>query len=839
MRLNHLSPQLIQVTVSLLQPDFWQSPGFSFRYLTDPQPHTIAERLVNDLVLAGEVKGLRQALRMRLLAAQLTSEFGRSQVLEWYLNEANFGHQAFGAGAAARLYLEQDAATLDLPQSVLLVAILDAPALNPLDAPTAALERQQAALSQFREAGALSEADYTAASQQKLNFRADLSVPEQLARAFSRLALDELADSLSQERLERGGLTIRTTLDYDLQVQLVCTLQAQLQRLQSGDLSSPVPEDCSSARLLPTLNLLQAPQGSDWSGSAVLLDPQTGQLLAMVGDSTLEGKSTSLNAYPAGTLLSPLAAVGLFAGGYSPANLVWDIPASLPLGLQDALNPDGTFHGPERLRNALVNDHLAGLVGLLEQNGAANIWRRVEPLGVSISAGSEALYGSVSFNPLQIAQVYAPLANSGVQAGIDSNGVLHPALILEVKAGGEVLEGFGSVQTQVLLSSQLAYLLENVLSDEPARRASLGYPNPLEIGRPAGVKVGQTAAGDDIWAAGFTPQRVAVVRLSRSAGEDQPRLDALLAAGVWHAMMQTAMRDLPSLGWSQPAGISSLNVCNPSGLLPTVTCPEVVSEIFLTGNEPTAPDDLYRKLQINRETGLLATVFTPAELVEERTYFIVPPEAQVWAAELGLEQPPTSYDLVQPQTAIPGVALTSPAMFTPVSGEVKVRGTAALQDMQSYTVQVGQGMNPSRWVQIGQGETAINNGLLATWQTPLEDGLYAIRLVVVGKDMSVQITAVQVTVDNTPPQVRVTYPAAGAEFLLSTSRTISLVAEVSDGLGIRQVEWLLDGRSLGEQTAGPFSMTWDARKGKHTLVVRATDLAGNTSESTPVEFEVK
>ena len=166
---NHLSPQLIQMTVSLLQPDFWQSPGFSFRYLTDPQPHTIAERLVDDLVLAGEVEGLRQALRMRLLAAQLTSEFGRSQVLEWYLNEANFGHQAFGAGAAARLYLEQDAANLDLPQSVLLVAILDAPALNPLDAPTAALERQQAALSQFREAGALSEADYAAASQQKLN----------------------------------------------------------------------------------------------------------------------------------------------------------------------------------------------------------------------------------------------------------------------------------------------------------------------------------------------------------------------------------------------------------------------------------------------------------------------------------------------------------------------------------------------------------------------------------------------------------------------------------------------------------------------------------------------
>jgi membrane peptidoglycan carboxypeptidase len=836
---DHLSPRLTQITVSLLQPDFWQSPGFSFRHLTDPQPYTIAERLVDDLMLQGEGDGLRRALRMRLLAAQLISGYGRDQVLEWFLNEANFGHYAFGAGAAARLYLEQDASNLDLAGASLLIAILDAPALNPLDAPTAALERQRKVLLTLFESGDLPESEYQAARTEKLEIRRELVEEDQVARAFTRQVLDELSDRLGQERLERGGLIIRTTLDYDLQVQLVCTLKAQLLRLESGDLSSPVPEDCSSARLLPTLNLLQAPEGSDWSGSAVLLDPQTGQLLALVGDFTSEGESAALGAYPVGTLLSPLAAVGLFAGGYSPASLVWDIPASLPHSLTEALNPDGTFHGAERLRNALVNDHLAGLVGLMEQNGVASIWRRVEPLGVAISTGSDALYGSVALNPLQIAQAYAPLANSGVQAGVDSNGVLHPALILEVEAGGAVQEGFGSVQTQALLSPQLAYLAENLLSDEPARRSSLGYPNPLEIGRPAGAKVGQTAAGDDVWVAGFTPQRVAVVRLSRSAGEDQPRLDALLAAGVWHALMQTAMRDLPTLGWSQPAGISSVNVCNPSGLLPTANCPEVVSEVFLAGNEPTAPDDLYRKLQINRETGLLATVFTPAGLVEEHIYFNVPSEAREWAFAQGFEQPPTTYDLVQAQTTIPGVSLTSPTMFAAVHGEVKVRGTAAIQDMQSYTVQVGQGMNPSRWEEIGQGGMAINNGLLATWQTPLEDGLYAIRLVVVGKDMSVQITAVQVTVDNTTPQVRVTYPAAGTEISLSSSKTITLVAEVSDALGIQQVEWLLDGRSLGEKTAGPFTYRWTAHKGKHTLVVRATDLAGNVSESLPVEFEVK
>ena len=256
-------------------------------------------------MLPGETDGLRRALRMRLLAAQLISGYGREQVLEWYLNEGNFGHYAFGAGAAARLYLEQDASNLDLAEASLIIAILDAPALNPLDAPTAALERQGNVLLTLFQSGVLSEAEYQEASTQKLEIRHQLVEKDQVARAFTRQALEELSDRLGQERLERGGLTIRTTLDFDLQVQLVCTLKAQLLRLESGDLSSPVPEDCSSARLLPTLNLPQAPVGSDWSGSAALLDPQTGQLLALVGDSTSEGESAATRSLPGWHVAQP------------------------------------------------------------------------------------------------------------------------------------------------------------------------------------------------------------------------------------------------------------------------------------------------------------------------------------------------------------------------------------------------------------------------------------------------------------------------------------------------------------------------------------------------------
>ncbi len=68
------------------------------------------------------------------------------------------------------------------------------------------------------------------------------------------------------------------------------------------------------------------------------------------------------------------------------------------------------------------------------------------------------------------------------------------------------------------------------------------------------------------------------------------------AAGIWHALMQYASSGLPALNWEQPAGISTVNVATPLACCPTAQCPNVVSEVFLNGNEPTAYDNLYRAL---------------------------------------------------------------------------------------------------------------------------------------------------------------------------------------------------------------------------------------------------
>ena len=76
----------------------------------------------------------------RILAAQLTAYYGREKIVEWYLNSANYGHFAYGADAAARLYFSKPASQLNLAESALLAAVSQAPAINPLDAPQAAIQ---------------------------------------------------------------------------------------------------------------------------------------------------------------------------------------------------------------------------------------------------------------------------------------------------------------------------------------------------------------------------------------------------------------------------------------------------------------------------------------------------------------------------------------------------------------------------------------------------------------------------------------------------------------------------------------------------------------------------
>ena len=598
--------------------------------------------------------------------------------------------------------------------------------------------------------------------------------------------------------------------------------------------------------------------------SAVLFDPQSGQVLALVGDTSLsQGEAAALSAHPTGSLLTPFIDVAGFARGLGPASLVWDIPSSLPTIAAGQPNPDGKFHGPVRLRLALANDYLAPAAQLLAQVGPENVWGLAQPFGLPSLSGEPLPYDGGRLTLLQVAQAYGVFANGGVLAGRADTGALQPGValsnsllarsgisntalvsitVLDVKGvDGHTWLDWSLPASRPILSAPLVYLLNHVLSDETARWPSLGAANPLEIGRPAAAKLGQTASGVDTWTAGYTPHNLAAVwvGLPPTAGTSSP-LDPRIAAGLWHALIQYIARDVPPEGWSAPPGISTVEVCDPSGLLPTSACPNVVSEVFLTGSEPTGGDTLYQTFQINRETGRLATVFTSPGLVEERTYLVVPPEARQWAEATGLDVPPDRYDTIQAPAPLPDAQFTSPALFDTLAGEVTLKGVASGESFVSYRLQIGQGLNPRSWTQLGDEQTSpVTGGTLGFWDTRQQpDGLYAVRLVVVRQDQRVETAILQVTVDNTPPEVTILYPSPGQALTGLGGKPIIFQARASDALSLERVEWWVDGKLAGSLTQAPFSLPWQGETGAHSLVVKGFDRAGNEAETPPVNFTV-
>ncbi|MCC7118363.1 MAG: transglycosylase domain-containing protein [Anaerolineales bacterium] len=723
---QHIPAALVNAVIAQRDPKFWSHSGYALAGWDNPEVHpTLAQELVSDLLLYNEPPTPARALRERLLAAQITHQFGRAQIIEWYLNSAHFGNYAFGAEAAAQLYFGKPAAQLTLAESAILAAVSQAPALNPFSAPEVARQRGQATLRLMNAQKLLSNEALDLALAETPQFAETRLSPPQPAAAFVNLALAQIDSQIPRERIERGGLTIFTTLDYDLQTQTACLTQAYAARL--AGLPEPPLEDCPAIRFLPAL-----PPGityADSSASSLILDPNTGQVLALTGE-TFQAQETALvGAHSLGSGADAFVYLTAFTRGLSPASLIWDIPDenSIP-------NFDGQFHGPLRLRTALANDYQAPTAALKNQVGAENVINIARSFGVDLNAEQASL--------LNLAGAYGVFATQGAYFGQTVNDQFTPVAVLKVEAVDHAVSlNWETPQSKSVVTPQLAYLMTNVLSDATARKSF----SDLEIGRPAGVKVAQTANGQDAWVIGYTPHFSAAV-WTGARGEGV-KLTPRFPAALWSALVQSASQNTPSDGWPIPPGITPLTVCDPSGLLPSKECPNLVTEYFLNGNEPIQADDLYRQFAINRETGLLATVFTPPELVETRTFILAPENARAWARSAGLAIPPENYDAIQAPPTNPDANISAPPLFAEVKDVVKIIGTASGEDFAYYRVQVGQGLNPQAWIQLGADVTTpVESGTLATWDTAGLSGLYAIQLQVVRSDQRVETAVIQVTI---------------------------------------------------------------------------------------------
>ncbi|MBK9924329.1 MAG: penicillin-binding protein [Anaerolineales bacterium] len=414
---QYLPKSLADAVIARSDPRFWSHAGYDLASLANYESHpTLAQRLVYELLLFNEPPTLQRALRERILAAQITAEFGRTQILEWYLNSTHFGRFAFGAESAAQLYFGKSAAQLSTSESAILAAVSDSPSLNPYDAPGTALERGKETIRMMSTLGLLSDQGVSNALGESPFFQTPPLPTTQPAPAFVNLLLAQLDSQFPRARIERGGLNIISTLDFNLQQQSSCVTAFYSARL--AGLPDPLIE-CDSLRYLPALPpALNVP---DSSASAVITDPKTGQILTVVGE-TLQAQETPLvGAHNPGSALDAFVYLTGFTRGLSPASLIWDIPSKTSIQ-----NFDNEYHGPMRLRVALVNDYPAPAAQVLSQMGIENVTKIESSFGVSNDA---------QLSLLNAAGAYGVFAQNGVYFGQNVNDAFTPVTILRVEGG--------------------------------------------------------------------------------------------------------------------------------------------------------------------------------------------------------------------------------------------------------------------------------------------------------------------------------------------------------------------------------------------------------------------
>jgi hypothetical protein len=161
-----------------------------------------------------------------------------------------------------------------------------------------------------------------------------------------------------------------------------------------------------------------------------------------------------------------------------------------------------------------------------------------------------------------------------------------------------------------------------------------------------------------------------------------------------------------------------------------------------------------------------------------------------------------------------------------------VIGSIPEEEFVSARLQFGEGMNPGSWLQIGQEITAPSFYVrLGVWDTTeLEDGIYALQLVLIQERQQIEKVSLIVSVDNTSPEITFITDLAEGEMPSQPGEEIIFEVGFRNVSEIAEVQFYLDDELLQSRRTPPYVYPWTTRIGEHDLLIIAVDQAGNTAE---------
>lgn len=825
--LDKMSPTVWQAAVALEDRNFFENPGINVRGLLRAFASnlqggavqggsSITQQLIKNVFIPPEERAQQsyaRKIKEVILSLEVTRRYPKEKLLEWYLNYNFYGNLAYGVEAASQVYFGKSARDLDLAEAAMLAAIPQFPALNPIDNPEDAKRRQGVTLQSMVESGYITQAEADAAFQQELALRKSVAERFDVLTAphFALYVLDQLKRQYNTTDdpfyIWRKGLTVYTTLDVELQKHAEQVAREQVQILKETD------KNASNA-------------------SVVAIKNDTGEIMAMVGSLDYNNREIDgqVNVATAerqpGSSFKPYVYVTALQKGMTPATMILDVATAFPQADGSFYRPenyDRQYHGPVSLRNALSRSYNIPAIRVMQQVGVADALRTAHRMGINglnrglSFYGLSLVLGGGEVSLLDHTYAYSVFANSGNMVGEPAPAnqlqsgyrTLNPVSILQVRdSDGNTLKKYDQPQAERVFSSEVAYLMQDIMSDDVARAPAFGANTMLTLpDRKVAVKTGTTNSFKDNWTMGFTPQLTVGVWVGNTDNESMRNVTGLSgAAPIWNSVMRKYHANEPARWYDIPPGIVQRVVCQPSGLLPTNQCQEQRAELFVAGTEPTVSDNIWQEFEIDSETGLLAGPTTPPERIERRIYQILPREATDWVAENGIPQPPTKTASLRFEDFDPDSAIILPALGSYISGEVEFVGNAR---GGPYRLEIGQGLDPTEWIQIGpeRGEE-IQNGVLERLDTKsLPEGLYTVRLTVNRGDGPRQ-ASIPVTIDNTPPTIVLTEPIPERLFVMETDEQINVNALVNDNLAIDRVEFVIDGSTFVTTTVAPYNERW-------------------------------
>jgi penicillin-binding protein 1A len=578
-RLSQVSPAALAALVFSEDRRYFQHYGVDFLRLFgalyavlrgDLQGgSTITTQVIKNTLLKdlAQERTLERKVKEWALALELERRYTKEEILEMYLNVVPWGGNAVGLGGAAEAYFGKDPGALTLAEGLYLASLVPAPNARYGDL-KGVRERMRRLLEEMVAEGWVSREVAEAAWREPLAPRgwrvrydgegnlleAELADPEarlvrpldpRMAPHFVLEVRRFLEARFGKEKVYgEGGLRVYTTLD------------PAMQRAAEAAVSR--------ARL---------PEGADLA--LVALDPETGEVLALVGGVRREGdeynRATRALRNP-GSAVKPFVYATAFEAGWTQATLVPDRPLefpdpSQPGGIWRPKNFSGTFLNQSvTVRYALDLSLNLPAVYTAHQVGVEKVAEKLAQAGFAVRYPTLAIaIGGASVTPIDLAAAYAAFVNGGYRVA--------PIFVERVEdARGQVLYR-ATPERRRLFDPLVAYQGWDLLKGYVYDLGEKGLAKRARVpGRVVGGKTGTTNEARDLWFAGVTRGLSAVVWVGRDdnrplrLGGREPS-SSVVNPPIWRDFVAEALRGRPAGDIPLPPGLVKARVDLVSGYL--------------------------------------------------------------------------------------------------------------------------------------------------------------------------------------------------------------------------------------------------------------------------------